>query len=112
MNWQFALINGRLAELFFEKEKGKVRMLGHAYVKRSEYKTKREQRMIDADLKKMQFRYRKKEHTYKNSLTGDVFHPVSKAYLKRQEKDTSGPFTAEEFGKHLRSLMKKGKKKK
>ena len=112
MNWQFALINGRLAELFFEKEKGKVRMLGHAYVKRSEYKTKREQKMIDADLKKMQFSYRKKGHTYKSSVTGDVFPPVSKAFLKRREKDTSGPFTAEEFEEHLKDLMKKARKKK
>ena len=112
MNWQFALINGRLVELFFEKEKGIVRMLGHAYVKRSEYKTKREQKMIDADLKKMQFRYRKKRHTYMNSVTGDVFHSVSKTYLKGQEKDISGPFTAEQSEKHLRGIMKKGKKKK
>lgn len=112
MNWQFALINGRLAELFFEKEKGKVRMLGHAYVKRSEYTTKREQRMIDADLKKMRFVYRKDKHTYKNSITGDVFRSVSKSYRKQQEKGSAGPFTVEESEKHLRGLMKRGKKKK
>ena len=86
MNWQFALINGRLVELFFEKKKGKVRMLGHAYVKRSEYKTKREQRMIDADLKKMHFSYRKKGHTYKNSITGDVFHSIPKKRRGRKKK--------------------------
>lgn len=36
--------------------------MGHCYVKRSEYKTKYEQRMIDKDIKKYQFTYRKKQY--------------------------------------------------
>lgn len=58
-------------------------MLGHAYVKRSEYKTKREQSMIDEDLKTMRFVYQRKRHTYKNKVSGDVFRSVSKAYRRK-----------------------------
>lgn len=57
--WAFALINGRLAEFHFEIEKGKFYMThGHCYVKRSEYKTKQEQKWIDKDTEKYQFTYR------------------------------------------------------
>ena len=60
--WAFALINGRLAEFNFEINKGKFYMgMGHCYVKRSEYKTKYEQKMIDKDIKKYRFTYRNKK---------------------------------------------------
>ena len=42
MYWVFAMINNRLAELFFDKIKGKLVLHAHAYVKKSEYKTKKE----------------------------------------------------------------------
>lgn len=61
--WAFALINGRLAEFDFEVIKGKFHMgIGHCYVKRSEYKTKYEQKMIDKDIKKYLFTYRNKQY--------------------------------------------------
>ena len=57
--WAFALINGRLAEFDFEVIKGKFYMgMGHCYVKRSEYKTKKEQKVIDNDTKRYRFTYR------------------------------------------------------
>lgn len=61
--WAFALINGRLAEFDFEIIKGKFYMgIGHCYVKRSGYKTKYEQRMIDKDIKKYRFTYQNKKY--------------------------------------------------
>ena len=39
MTWCFAIINDRLAEIYFEDE-GKNKILGHCYVDEKEYKTK------------------------------------------------------------------------
>ena len=56
--WAFALINGRLAQFYFEIIKGKFYMgMGHCYVKRSECKTKEEQKWIESDIKKYRFTY-------------------------------------------------------
>ena len=61
--WAFALINGRLTEFHFEISKGKFYMTyGHCYVKRSEYKTKKEQTWIDKDTEKYRFTYRSKQY--------------------------------------------------
>lgn len=61
--WAFALINGRLAEFDFEIVRGKLYMgIGHCYVKRSEYKTKYEQRMIEKDTEKYRLTYRNKQY--------------------------------------------------
>ncbi len=60
MSWCFAIINGKLSELFFEPGKTKPKILGHCYVKREEYKTKREQKMIDEDIAKYKFSHRNK----------------------------------------------------
>ena len=54
--WCFDIVNGRLAEIHFKKGLG---IWAHAYVKRSEYKTKVEQKMINVDIKKCVFSYRK-----------------------------------------------------
>lgn len=61
--WAFALINGRLVEFHYEVIKGKSYMTyGHCYVKRSEYKTKKEQGWIDRDTEKNRFTYRHKQY--------------------------------------------------
>ena len=61
--WAFALINGRLAEFHYEISKGKFYMTyGHCYVKRSEYKTKKEQTWIKKDTEKYHFTYRNKKY--------------------------------------------------
>ena len=57
--WSFAIVNGKLAEIYFEKIKGKLVFNGHCYVKRSEYKTKKEQKYIDQDTKTYNFVFRK-----------------------------------------------------
>lgn len=53
--WSFAIVNGRLGEIHFIKSFG---IWAHCYVKRNEF-SKSEQKMIDADIKKCQFSYRK-----------------------------------------------------
>lgn len=59
MFWSFGIVNNRLAEVFFERDKGKVRFLGHAYVEESEYKTKSEKRWMQEDTEKVRLTYRK-----------------------------------------------------
>ena len=58
MNWSFAIINNRLAEIYFNKTKRGVRFLGHCYVKKSEFKTKAEQRWIEEDTAKVRLMFR------------------------------------------------------
>jgi hypothetical protein len=53
--WSFAIVNSRLAEIHFAKGLG---IWAHCYVKRSEF-SKGEQKMIDIDIKKCVFSYKK-----------------------------------------------------
>lgn len=59
MGWSFARINGRLAEIFFDREEDETepKIIGHCYVSASEYKTKREQKWIEKDTERYQFSY-------------------------------------------------------
>jgi len=52
--WCFAIVNGRLAEIYFRKKCG---IYAHCYVKRAEF-NKGEQKMIDKDIEKYRFIYR------------------------------------------------------
>ena len=58
MSWCFGLVNNRLAEVFFEKKGKTHKFLGHAYVKESEYKTKKEKEWIKNDTSKVILIYR------------------------------------------------------
>ncbi len=62
MNWCFAIVNNKLAELHFERTKGEPKMLGHCYVKKEEYKTKKEQKMIEEDIVNNQLVYKNGEY--------------------------------------------------
>ena len=62
MNWCFAKVNSKLAEIYFEKKRGKTKFLGHCYVKKSEYKTKRELAWIEEDTKKVKLDYKNKKY--------------------------------------------------
>jgi hypothetical protein len=63
MNWSFAIINNKLAEIYFERKKnGDIKFLGHCYVKREEYKTKKEQKYIDDDIARTKLLYRKGDY--------------------------------------------------
>ena len=65
MDWCFAIINNRLAEIYFEKKRG-IKFFGHCYVKNSEYKSKEEKEWIKKDTAKMRFKYR--DGVYKKIL--------------------------------------------
>src|SRR3989338_6539153 len=67
MGWCFALINGRLAEIFFEKKGKKVLLKGHCFVKEEEYKTKQEKTWIKKDTNQYQFRHKGGKYTEINS---------------------------------------------
>ena len=71
MAWSFALISGRLAEIYFNKTKKGIKFLGHCYVNKLEYETKREQRWIEMDTVKHRFVYRNKE--YKGAFDNKIF---------------------------------------
>ena len=58
MNWCFAKVNNKLVEIYFEKSKDKLKILGHAYVDSKEYKTKKEQLWIREEATKFKFIFR------------------------------------------------------
>ncbi|MDR3642821.1 MAG: hypothetical protein P4L74_04315 [Candidatus Doudnabacteria bacterium] len=58
MNWCFAIVNGKLSEIHFEKGK-QPKVFGHCYVQPSEYKTKKEKNWIKEDIKRFRFTYKK-----------------------------------------------------
>lgn len=58
MSWCFGLINNRLAEIYFEKNRNKIKLIGHCYVKKEDYKTKKEKQWIEEDTKKTRLVYR------------------------------------------------------
>ena len=58
MNWSFAIINNRLAEIYFEKSKNS-KIFAHCYVKANEYKTKQEKKYIAEDTEHVRMSYRK-----------------------------------------------------
>ncbi len=70
MNWCFAIVNGRLAEIFFEKKKDTPIINAHCYITEGEYKTKREKRQIKIDTSKYQFSYQNKK--YRNKITREL----------------------------------------
>ena len=53
--WVFALVNGRLAEIYSSSKFG---IWAHSYIKRNEF-SKEEQKIIDEDIKKYIFSYKK-----------------------------------------------------
>ena len=63
MGWSFAIINNKLAEVFFEKKRGKIKFQGHVFVKKSEYSTREEQKWIEKDTKKVNLTFREGKYT-------------------------------------------------
>ncbi len=58
MSWSFAVVNHRLAEIFFERRKGVFVPRGHCYVDKKDYTTQKEIRWIREDTARLQFSYR------------------------------------------------------
>ena len=70
MYWGFAIVNGRLAEVFFNKLKGGKRNIhSHCYVKEREYKTRHEKALIRNDTKNARLSYRKGKYRRLASLS-------------------------------------------
>lgn len=61
--WCFGKVNGKLAEVFFEKKNGKSLPWAHCLVKKEEYKTKKEQRWIKEDTKRVKLSFKNKKYT-------------------------------------------------
>lgn len=59
MNWCFAIINKKLAEIYFEENNGKIKFLSHCYVNESDYRSVKEKAWIQKDTIKTQFIYKK-----------------------------------------------------
>ncbi len=72
MGWSFAKINGRLAEVFFDREakEKEPKIRGHCYVSESEYRTKKEKKWIKQDTEKYQFSYRNK--VYRDKIRNKI----------------------------------------
>ena len=63
MHWCFAMINGRLAHVFFDVGKdGNKHIFAHSYIKASELRTRREKEMMKNDVKKTRLSYRNKKY--------------------------------------------------
>jgi len=68
MSWCFAIINNKLAEIYFDKNLGstKSKIVAHCYVAEQDYLTKEEKIWIKRDTKKFRFTYR--NGNYKRKL--------------------------------------------
>ena len=69
MSWCFAKVNNRLAEIYFEKKRGKPKIFAHCYVKEFEYKTKQELGWITKDTKRVNLIYRNGKYTQKSKVS-------------------------------------------
>lgn len=69
MCWSFAIINGKLAEVYFDNKKDGPKFLGHCYVKRSDYTQKSELKQINHDIKTIKLRYYGKKYTNLQGVT-------------------------------------------
>lgn len=69
MSWCFAIVNNKLAEIYFKDWKKRSQIYAHCYVQKEEYKTKAEQKWILVDTKQCRFSYRKgKYKRYKGEV--------------------------------------------
>lgn len=62
MNWRFAIVNNKLAEIYFDEDRTKV--WGHCYVRKEDYATRQEQKWIARDTKKGRFICRNKKYRF------------------------------------------------
>ena len=57
MSWCFGLVNNRLAEIFYKRNKSVVTYMGHAFVKKTDYTSKREKEWIVKDTARIRLTY-------------------------------------------------------
>ena len=100
MNWCFAKINNKLAEVYFEEKQGEMKIFSHCLVKKSEYKTKKELNWIDKDIKKFRIIYKKGKYWRKDPKRDKLI--CLKSYSHKELKQI---FTKEKIGKYLEKLI-------
>ena len=66
MDWSFAIINGRLAEIYYNKRGRILSFIGHSYVDKSHYKSKKEKLWIEHDTQTHIFTYRNSRYYSRN----------------------------------------------
>ncbi len=72
--WCFGIVNNRLAEIYFDENKnGRIKVWGHCYIEKEDYKTKKEQRWITQDIKRIKIVYRNKKYKFINPARRDFF---------------------------------------
>ena len=74
MSWQFGVINGKLAEVFFKNKK----ILGFCYVSKDRYTTRKERGWIKNDTKKLRLSYRQK--MFRDVCTGKIVPQTTLKY--------------------------------
>ena len=62
MPWCFAKVNGKLAEIYFENSRKKLKISGFCYVDRKSFKTVKEKKWIKEDAAKYKFVYRNRKY--------------------------------------------------
>ena len=62
MPWCFALVNNRLAEVYFNETRRGPRITGHCYVKMEDFSTAKEKKWIKKDTEKLRFIFRKRRY--------------------------------------------------
>lgn len=63
MSWCFAIVNNRLAEIFFDEDKsGNKKISNHCYVKKEDYESKQEQKWIKQDTKRVKIVWRNRKY--------------------------------------------------
>ncbi len=66
-NWCFAIINGKLGQIFFKKGSRSVEgIFGHSYHSKKDIFSAEEKKMIGSDIKKHQFSFRKGKYNRVN----------------------------------------------
>jgi hypothetical protein len=61
--WCFALVNSRLAEMYFDRVKNhQPEIWAHCYVKKEEFKTKTEQKQIAKDIEHLKIVHKNKKY--------------------------------------------------
>lgn len=66
--WCFAIVNGKLAEIFFHNDykNRKSKIFGYCYLEDKEYKTKREQEQINKDISKYNLLFEKGKYSFQH----------------------------------------------
>ena len=76
--WCFAIVNNRLAEIYFERVRNSnPEILGYCYVRKEDFRTKTEQRQIAKDSEHLKIIYRKKKY-YRKTDKGLELIPSGK----------------------------------